>query len=160
YPHLRGIVFASDGDWNEGQPPVQAAARLRLKGIPVYAVPVGSPIRMPDVELLSLDAPTVGIARKGVRIPLTIERSLPRACTTTVTLRTSDGDEVTKDVRVAPMGRTTDWVIWKPKAVGDYTLTLNVPPHADELLTDNNRLSAPISIREEKLRVLVVESVP
>lgn len=160
YPHLRGIVFASDGDWNEGQPPVQAAARLRLKGIPVYAVPVGSPIRMPDVELLSLDAPTFGIAGKGVRIPLTIESSLPREYTTTVTLRTSDGDEVTKDVRVAPMGRTTDWVIWKPKAIGDYTLTLNVPPHADELLTDNNRLSAPISIREEKLRVLVVESVP
>jgi len=160
YPNLRGIVFASDGDWNEGQPPVQAAARLRLKGIPVFAVPVGSPIRMPDVELLSLDAPTFGIAGKSVRIPLTIESSLPREYVTTVTLRTSDGEEVTKDVRVAPMGRTTDWVIWKPKTTGDYTLTLNVPPHSDELITDNNRLTAPISIREEKLRVLVVESVP
>ncbi|HEY2841375.1 MAG TPA: hypothetical protein VGJ26_19615 [Pirellulales bacterium] len=160
YPNLRGIVFASDGDWNEGQPPVQAAARLRLKGIPVFTVPVGSPIRMPDVELLSLDAPTFGITGKSVRIPLTIESSLPREYATTVTLRTSDGDEVTKDIRVAPMGRTTDWVMWKPKGTGDFTLKLKVPAHGDELLTDNNQLTAPISIREEKLRVLVVESVP
>ena len=30
--NLRGIVLASDGDWNEGQPPVQAAAALRMQG--------------------------------------------------------------------------------------------------------------------------------
>ncbi len=53
--NLRGIVLASDGDWNEGPPPVQAAARLRMKGVPVFAVPVGSRTRLPDVELLSLD---------------------------------------------------------------------------------------------------------
>ena len=41
-PNLRAIVLASDGDWNEGQPPIQAAAALRAKDIPVFAVPVGS----------------------------------------------------------------------------------------------------------------------
>ena len=58
------------------------------------------------------------------------------------------------------MGRTSDWLVWKPKATGDFTLTLDVPKHADETLADNNRLTAPIAIREEKLRVLVVESYP
>ena len=71
-------MLASDGDWNEGQPPVQAAARLRMKGIPVFAVPVGSRTRLPDVELLSLDVPTFGVAGKSVRIPFTIDSSLPR----------------------------------------------------------------------------------
>ncbi len=160
YRNLRGIVLASDGDWNEGQPPVQAATALRLQEVPVFVVPVGSAARLPDVELLSLDAPTFGLAGKSVRIPFTIESTLPREQISTVTLKTSDGDEVTKEVRVAPMGRTSDWVIWKPKAVGDYTLALDVPPQAEELLADNNRLVAPISIREEKLRVLLVESVP
>ena len=56
FPNLRGIVLISDGDWNEGPPPVQAASSLRMKGVPVFAVPVGSPTRLPDVELLSLDA--------------------------------------------------------------------------------------------------------
>ncbi len=158
--NLRGIVLATDADWNEGQPPVQAAARLRIKGIPVFAIPVGSPTRLPDVELLSLDAPTFGVAGKAVRVPFTIESSLPREYTTTVTLRSSDGDEVTKEIRLAPMGRTSDWVVWKPHGTGDFTLTLDVPKHADEALTDNNRLTAPIAIREEKLRVLVIESSP
>ena len=58
------------------------------------------------------------------------------------------------------MGRTSDWLVWKPKKTGDFTLTLDVPKHRDETLADNNKLTAPISIREEKLRVLVVESYP
>jgi hypothetical protein len=124
------------------------------------AVPVGSSSRLPDVELLSLDSPTFGIAGKSVRIPFTIDSTLPREYLTTVTLKASNGDEVTKEVRIAPMGRTSEWVIWKPKAIGDYTLKMTIPRHADELLEDNNSISAPIAIREEKLRVLVVESVP
>jgi hypothetical protein len=158
--NLRGVVLASDGDWNEGPPPVQAAARLRVKEIPVFAVPAGSPARLPDVELLSLDAPTFGVAGKSVRIPFTIDSSLPREYVATVTLRSSDGDSMTKEVRIAPMTRTADWILWKPKATGNFTLTVEVPRHGDEVLADNNRMSAPIAIREEKLRVLVVETVP
>ena len=71
-------MLASDGDWNEGQPPVQAAAALRMKGVPVFAVPVGSRTRLPDVELLSLDLPTFGIAGKSVRVPF-IDRELAAA---------------------------------------------------------------------------------
>lgn len=158
--NLRAIVLASDGDWNEGQPPVQAAARLRMRDVPVYTLAVGSRTRLPDLEVLGLDAPTFGIAGKAVRVPFTIDSALPREYVTTVTLRASDGDIVTKDVRIAPMSRTTDWLVWKPKGTGEYTLTLTVPKHGDELLADNNTASAPIAIREEKLRVLLVESYP
>jgi len=160
FKNLRGIVLASDGDWNEGQPPVEAASALRLKDIPVFVVPAGSPSRLPDLELLSLDTPTFGLVGKAVRIPFTIESTLPREVTQTVTLKTSDGDEVTKEVHIAAMGRTNDWLIWKPKSMADYTLTLEVARHGEELLADNNQRSAPIVIREEKLRVLIVESIP
>jgi hypothetical protein len=160
FANLRAIVLASDGDWNEGQPPVQAAARLRIRGIPVFTVPVGSRTRLPDVELLSLDVPTFGVTGKSVRVPFTVESSLPRDYLTTVTLRSTDGDEVSREVRIAAMSRTSDSLVWKPKATGDFTLSLAIPKHGDESLTDNNKLTAPISIREEKLRVLVVESYP
>jgi hypothetical protein len=160
FAHLRGIVLISDGDWNEGEPPVQAALRLRLKGIPVFTVAVGNPTRLPDVDLVSLDAPTFGVAGKSVRIPFTIESSLPRDYVTTVVLKTSEGEEISKEVKIAAMGRTSDWVMWKPKTVGDYSMTLSVPPNSEETIKENNRITAPISIREEKLRVLVVESYP
>ncbi len=158
--NLVGVVLASDGDWNEGLPPVQAASRLRLKGVPVFTVPVGSPTRLPDVELLSLDAPTFGVVGKSVRIPFTLDSSLPRDYVASAVLRTSDGNDVSKDVRIGAMGRTNEWIVWKPEDVGDFTLTLEVATHNDETLTDNNRLTAPISIREEKLCVLIVESYP
>ena len=158
--NVRGVVLASDGDWNEGSPPAQAAAKLRLAGVPVFGVPVGNRTRLPDLELLTLDVPTFGIAGKSVRIPFTIDSSLPREQTLTVVLKSSDGEEVTREVRVAAMGRTTESLTWKPRSVGDFNLTLTIPTQPDELLSENNSLTAPISIREEKLRVLVVESVP
>jgi hypothetical protein len=160
FKNLRAVVLASDGDWNEGEPPVQAASTLRLKGIPVFAVPVGSSSRLPDVELLSLDSPTFGITGKSVRIPFTVDSTLPREHNVTVKVKVSDGEEITKEIRIAAMGRTSEWVMWKPKAIGDYTITVDVPKHPDEFVADNNKLLAPIAIREEKLKVLVVESVP
>ena len=158
--NLVGVVLISDGDWNAGLPPVEAATLLRLRGVPALAVPVGKAERLPDVDVLSLDAPTFAVIGKSVRIPFSIESSLPRDYLTTVALRSTAGDEVTKDVRIAAMGVTHDWMMWKPAALGDVTLTLSVPPHHDETLTDNNRLSVPIAVRQEKLRVLVVESYP
>jgi hypothetical protein len=160
FPNLLGVVLVSDGDWNEGQPPVEAANRLRVKGVPVFGVPVGSRDRLPDVEVLSLDAPTFGVVGKAVRIPFTIESSLPHDYTTTVTLKTSEGERISKDVRVAAMGRASDALTWHPKTVGDFTVTLDVPEHRDETRGDNNSLAAPVSIRDEKLKVLVIESYP
>jgi hypothetical protein len=154
------VLLASDGDWNQGPPPVEAALRLAQRNVPVLALPVGSRSRLPDIELLSLDLPTFGVAGKAVRVPFTIDSSLPREYVATVKLTTASGDEVTQEVRIRPQGRTSDAIIWKPADVGDYTLTVEVPLTADETIADNNSLSAPIAIREEKLRVLVVESVP
>ena len=160
FSNLIGAVLISDGDWNEGQPPVQAATSLRMKEIPIFTVPVGSPVRLPDVELLSLGAPTFGVAGKAVRIPFTVESTLPREFITTVKLTSSSGEEIMRDVRISPMGRTSDSLLWNPESTGDFTLTLTVPKHADDTLPDNNQLTAPIAIREEKLKVLVVESFP
>jgi len=158
--NLRGIVLMSDGDWNIGKPPIQAAAALRQKNIPVFVVPVGSKTRLPDIELVSVDVPTFGIAGKSVRIPISIESSLPRDYSTTVKLKGSDGTEATRDVKIGAMGRTNDAIIWKPVANGDFTVTVEVPKQSEELLEDNNQQTAPISIRDEKLRVLVIESLP
>jgi uncharacterized membrane protein len=160
HPRLQGVVLASDGDWNVGGPPVQAAMRMRLQNTPLIAVPVGSPTRLPDIELISIDVPTFGIAGKSILVPVTIESSLPRDAAAQIVLTASDGQELTKDVRIAAMGRTTESIAWKPDAVGDFTLTVRVPVQPDETIQDNNARTVPIAIRQEKLRVLVVESYP
>lgn len=160
HPSLLGVVLASDGDWNAGEPPIQVAGSYRARGVPIFTVPIGSQSRLPDVELQSFDVPTFAIVGKSVRIPFSVFSSLPRDHMATLTMRSSSGEELTQEIKIAAMGRTSDAFVWKPDAVGDVTLKLTVPLQAGELLEDNNEISAPISIREEKLRVLVVESLP
>ncbi|MFN9038641.1 MAG: hypothetical protein ACK5YO_20250, partial [Planctomyces sp.] len=66
---LRGLVVISDGDWNTGEAPATAASQLRVRGIPVCTVPVGSEKRLPDLVLTAADAPTFGVVGKALRIP-------------------------------------------------------------------------------------------
>jgi hypothetical protein len=160
FPSLRAVVLASDGDWNEGGSPLDAAARLRLAQVPVFAVAVGSQTRLPDVELASLDCPTVGVAGKPVRVPFTVVSALPTDRTASVTLAISSGERLTKEIRIPAMGTVSEWIYWTPEDVGDYTVTVSVPVFDDELLADNNERTAPIAVRRETLRVLVIESIP
>ena len=159
-PHLRAVVLASDGDWTAGAPPVQAAAALRLAGVPVLAVPVGSATPLPDVELAALDAPTMGVAGKPIRIPFTVRSTMPREQSVTVTVEVSDGQSFSRVVRAPALGRVSDWVFWTPASTGDFTVTATVPPQPGELVPDNNSRTAPVGVRQERLRVLVVESQP
>jgi hypothetical protein len=158
--NLLGVLVVSDGDWNAGEPPVSVASRYRTLGVPIYTLPVGSATRLPDLELLSVDTPTFGIVGKGVRIPFTIESALPRDTTAQVVVRASDGEQWTKEVRIRAMSRTTDAVVWTPKNEGDFTLQVDVPLNAEEAIGTNNTLSTPIAIRQEKLKVLVIDSYP
>ena len=157
HPNLRAVVVASDGDWNEGKPPVQATTALRLAGVPVLAVPTGSVTPLPDVAVSGLDSAVTGVVGKPFRVPFTIRSTLPREQSVAVTVEASDGQQFTKQVRLSSMAQTTDAILWTPATVGDYTLTVRVPPQVGEVLPDNNSRSAPVAIREEKLRVLLVQ---
>lgn len=158
--NVMGVLVVSDGDWNAGTPPVSVASRYRTLGTPIFALPVGSSTRLPDLELLSIDTPTFGIVKKGVRIPFTIDSSLPRDVVSTMVINTSDGEKLTKEVRIRAMSRTSDAVVWTPKSEGDFTISVQIPEHSEETITSNNASSSPISIRQEKLKVLVIDSLP
>ena len=157
---IAGVVLMSDGDWNQGSSPMTAAMRYRSQGIPILAAPVGASNRLPDIELLSVDTPTFGITNKAVRIPFVIESAMPRDHVANVVVTSSDGERLTKEVRIAAMSRTTDFVNWVPKTEGEFTLTVDVPTHPEELIATNNTLSTPIVIRTERLKVLVIEGYP
>ena len=160
HPRLSSVVLLSDGGWNSGDAPSQAATRLRMRHVPVFAVPLGSEARLPDVELASFDVPTFAIAGKPLRIPFAIESSLPRDEAATLQMQTSEGEIVTKSVTLPAMSRLEDVIIWRPSKPGDVKLTLTVPPTGGERYLDDNSLQAPLSVRKERLRVLLLESYP
>lgn len=160
HPRLLGVVLVSDGDWNAGDPPSRAATRYRMEEIPVFTVPAGSETRLPDLAVTAFDAPTFGLVGKPVRLPFTLSSALPRNHAATLEIRTSEGETLTGEVAIPAMGRLQETILWTPQAEGDYELTLTLPPAEEERDTVNNTLSAPIAIRKEQLKVLIIESFP
>ena len=170
HANLRGVVLLSDGDWNIGNSPVEAATRFRMRGIPVFAVGVGSKVPLPDLELVRMDAPTFAVVHKQLRIPFVARSTLGQDRDVNVTLTQAyKGDlrdninnksTVSKLIRVPAMRQTQENMVWTPPAVGDYMLTMRIPRDPQELIPENNEISVPISVRKEQLKVLVVESYP
>jgi hypothetical protein len=160
-PHLRAVVLLSDGDSNTGQPPVAAAQQMRLRGVPLFTVPVGSETRLPDLDLLSVSAPTYGIVGENVQIPFSIRSSLDRQVRTVVRLRDEQsGIERTKDIVLPPHSEIHDSILWRLENEGSGTLTLSIPVADGELVAENNNRSFNISGRPERIRVLVIETLP
>ena len=160
HTNLRGVVLLSDGDWNVGNSPVAAATRFRMKGIPVFTVGVGSKVPLPDLELVRMDAPTFGVTKKQLRIPFVVRSTLGQDRDVSVTLSVNNEATVTKVIRVPAMSQAQDNIVWTPTATENYTLNLRITRDPEELIPENNEISAPISIREEQLKVLVIESYP
>ena len=158
--NLRAVILLSDGDCNLGQPPVVAAQKFRLRHIPIYPITVGSKVRLPDLDLLSVTAPTYGIVGENVQIPFTIRSSLNRQVRTIVRLRDESGKERTKDIVIQPNTETYDSILWRLEKQGSSTLDISIPVAEGELIESNNYQKFTIAGRPEKIRVLVIDTLP
>jgi hypothetical protein len=158
--NLRAVILLSDGDTNLGQPPVAAAQKLRLRGVPLFPIPVGSKTRLPDLDLLSVSAPTFGIVGENVQIPFTIRSSLDRQVRTIVRLRDDAGRERTRELVLPPNAEVYDSVLWRLEQEGSSTIELSIPVADGELVAANNSQKFVIDAKPERIRVLVVETLP
>ena len=160
HDNLRAVIMLSDGDHNLGQPPVAAAQKLRVRGIPLFAMPIGSTQRMPDIDILTVAAPSYGIVGENVQIPFTIRSSLDREVRTVIRMRDEKGNEQSKNIVIPPNAETYDSLLWRIRKEGTSTLELSLPVHERERIATNNTRKFSIAGRPEKIRVLVVESLP
>ncbi|MBP82720.1 MAG: hypothetical protein CMO61_02605 [Verrucomicrobiales bacterium] len=160
FPNLRSVVLISDGDWNTGNPPSRAATQLRIRKVPIFAIPVGSETRLPDLEVTAFDPPSFGLANKPLRLPFTLSSSLSRAHSTAIEIRSDKGESITYSVDIPAMGKIQDAILWTPKSEGNFELSLRLPPIPEEHSDANNLLTAPIVIRREELKILLIDSFP
>ncbi len=159
--NLRAIILLSDGDWNIGHPPVAAAQKMRSRNIPLFAIPVGSENRLPDLDISNVTAPTYGIVGENVQIPFTIISSLDHDVRTTIRLRDKkSGIERTKNITIPAGKEFQDSILWRLSTEGTSTLELSIPVAHGEMVAKNNRRQFNIAGRKESLRVLVIESRP
>jgi hypothetical protein len=158
--NLKAVLLLSDGDWNLGKPPVNAAARFREQNVPVFTVAVGRETPLPDLVLESASAPSYGLLGEQIAIPFRIRSFLPREVKTSVVLLDGRREEAKKDIVIPAGGEIQDGVLWAPHSVGDVALKLQLPVEPDESLPDNNEQTFRVNVRVETLKVLVVDSLP
>ena len=164
YDNLRGVILASDGDWNVGESPASTASRMRLRGVPIYSVVAGSESKLPDLVVQRFDAPAFGIVVRPLRLPFEVRSSLPRDVQTEMVLTVlkdgSEVDEIRQSITIPAMGTLNESLLWRPQQTGDFELALELPNQVGELVEDNNRRRVPIAIRDEAIKVLLIESFP
>ena len=154
------VVLLSDGDWNLGASPDRAATKLRLRETPVFAVPVGSEVPLPDLAVTRFDVPAFAVQGKAVRLPYEVKSTLPRDQTVQVRFLVDDVEVAAEAVVIPAMGSVDLGQTFRPDKAGDYRLKLDVTGIEGEAVLENNFRSAKLAVRPEELKVLVIESYP
>jgi hypothetical protein len=160
YKNLKAILLLTDGDWNMGSSPLGIATQYREQDIPIFAVPVGRETPVPDLILESVSAPSYGLLGEEIAVAFKVVNHLAREVKTTVTISDNFGVSVKKDITIPAQGELEDSVLWSPRQVGAVNATVEIPVQPDEAIAENNQRSFQMAVRVEKLKVLVVDSLP
>lgn len=158
---LRAVLLMSDGDWNEGASPYDVARSYRLEGVPIFTRAIGSRVRLPDIAVDPVEPPAFAVTGRPVDLAVSIDSAMPRDATTTITL-TRDGEalEGPRTILVPARRKTPVKLRFRPDEPGRVTLTVSVDPVDGEIDQDNNARTFEIDVREERLRVLLIEGWP
>ena len=155
----RVVILVSDGVWNAGRDPVEAARTLNEAGTAVYAVGVGDPDPPRDVAVLDLRAPDRAILGERLRISARVAAAggLP---VPVQLLR--DGEIVDrKTISPDPSGLPTEVTFsLVPEQGGVHRFAVEAPKQEGEIDDINNRVSRLVEVAERRINVLLIESEP
>ena len=160
YPDLRSIVLLSDGDRNLGENPITPATTLARREIPVFTVGVGSETYLPDVELMSVLAPTYALLNERLSVVVTLQNRLSREVRTSIAITGPGGAAGSKTVTLPAMAQTQEMIVFTPQSEGAGDFSVKIPVEKEEVFPDNNHRTFPLAVRKETLKVLVVDSQP
>ena len=157
------IVVLSDGITTQGKSLSDAARYAQRKEIPLMTIGLGNDQPARDLRLSDLVADEVvfvhdtlhvqarltasGYARRSVTVRLKDEAS---GAILTERPFTISGDGQTQAIDLS----------YRPGEKGDYRYVLEVEPLEGEIHSENNRQTALVSVRDETIRVLLVQGYP
>jgi hypothetical protein len=164
------IVLLSDGQTTEGEPLSKAAELAERKGVPVFTVGLGSAEPARDLELTELLVDDVVFVEDAVRFQAKLQARGFAGQKVVIRLKERDPgktdgkparDLETIEVDAPPDGQPRRVeLVHKPRTTGERTFLLEVEPRPRELQVENNRIERVVTVRKEKLKVLLVESEP
>jgi len=164
------IVLLTDGQTTDGETVAKAAEFAARKGVPLFPIGLGDPEAPRDIELSELLVDDVVFVEDLVRFQpkLTAKGYAKQELTIRLKQRapTAADPNATKElesikVTAPPDGQPMRLDIGhRPKETGQVTYIVEVDPRPRELQSENNRIEKAINVREERLKVLYVDSEP
>lgn len=159
------VVFMTDGvtTTNDEDKLSTAAQFASSKLVPIYTVGVGTEESMLDLNLYDVSVDDVAFMNDPLAFTAKLKASGLKGKPVTVTLKNKDERTplVTKQVNAPEDGRVLpiDFT-WTPKQPGDYQLVVEATPLQSEVDKSNNSEQRQVSVREGRIRVLLVDSIP
>jgi hypothetical protein len=159
------VVLLSDGVTTAGTLLPDAADDARRAGVPIFALGIGNERGPRDIivsDVLVDDAVFVGdIVNFQVQIKAEGFAGQPAR----VTLRRGDSPEAAplaeRTVTLPPSGQSLDLqLLDRPAGKGDLNYVVAVEPQEGEIDRENNQQRRTVSIRDEKIRVLLACGYP
>ncbi|MGA2259594.1 MAG: hypothetical protein ABSG53_33375, partial [Thermoguttaceae bacterium] len=165
------VVLATDGINTEGPGLLDAAAYARRKGVPLLLIGVGSDRPAHGLKLSDLDVEDVVFVNDLVHFRFKLTGSGFAGKKVSIALRRethpggnseAKGETVGRiEVTIATDGRSQDVVMpHRPTQTGEFRYTIDVEPPAGDPVTRYPPLVRSIRVREDRLRVLLVEDSP
>jgi hypothetical protein len=157
------IILFTDGVTTAGLPLADAAAESRRAGVPIIAIGLGSGDEPRDIEVADVLVDEAVFVNDLVSLQVQIKATGVDGQPASVTLR-REGDATplaTENVTLPSTGKTlTVRLVDRPTKAGEVPYVVEVAPREDENDKQNNRQLRKVSVREEKIRVLIVQGYP
>jgi uncharacterized membrane protein len=157
------IIILSDGITTDGEKLSAAARQARQKSVPLYLVAIGNPDPVIDLELHNVLADDIAFVNDPVTFSYTLTgHGLAGKKTRVVLKKQGESRSVaSQDVTIAEDGRPQKLELtYTPTAAGELDLVLEATPLAAEANAKNNSEARHVSVRDEKIRVLLADFLP
>jgi hypothetical protein len=157
------VILLSDGVTTEGETLGEAASYARRKGVPLFTVGLGNESPAKDLALGDLLVDEVVFVDDVINFEFTLSGVGfdNRPVKLTLKEKSSTQPLVERTLNVPAGGRTEKLRIpYRPSKVGDYEFAVEVEQLPEEIRHDNNRLVQVVRVRDEPIRVLLVQERP
>lgn len=159
------LIVISDGitTTSEAERLSVAAAYARAKGVPLYTVGIGNDEPLRDLALFDTLVDEVAFVDDPITVSAKLKASGYAGKSIDVKLKNATTNKILqqKTVQVtddkSPLGLE---IAFTPTEVGELELVLEVAPQPKEFRLDNNKEMRHVSVRKEKIRVLLADNTP
>lgn len=157
------VILLTDGVTTEGKSIGEVADYARRKSIPLYAVGLGNDKPPRDVRLSDLLVDDTVFVNDIVTFELKATGVGYAGEQDVVRLKQQGNNRVLAEQKLL-IGKdgvaTTVRLTYRPTKKGDFQYVVEIDPLNGEANTENNRLARQISVRDETIHVLLVQSQP